>query len=587
VAPRIARTEHEGRKQVPPHRFKGANPKLSAEAVEELRTAARRFGRGAAAAKRNLLRACSAATIDEPRTLLAYHDCLLFLLAYPQTPDLRAEADRELSRVSVEARRLAQRGPLDRWVLEDSGVAWSETSPTLSYPIARWLVERFPHQVELASFADDGQPLRTILQLCLPTLEEGILSRDRPADDLLEHLAGDFRGSKLEWLLDQLARASCAEEIREHLFESLRAFIRIRLMDGPLSRTFARGLPREAFYHRGELHHAVHPNALIVEQLPPRRKLTVRDRRHLIEVARALLSGLGRETEAIRWCLPEAVECFDLDRGLSVALYPMAPGRRLPLDTHVGFMLFKNAMPIAYGGGWPFLGLCRIGIHVFEPYRGAESAYAMCQVMRVYHHRFGCDRFLAEPSQFGEGEREGLTSGAFWFYHRLGFRPVDERVAKLVDAEVGRRKGGDRRRTPVGLLRRLTRSNLELVLPGGEGPAARCDPADLSLAVTAWIGSRFEGDRGRAEREALESVKAGLGVVGMERWPEPERRSFRSLCLLLAMVPGLDRWPAADRRKAIAILRAKGAPGEDTYFDLMRRHRRFREAMVKIAAGIN
>ncbi len=585
MASRTGRTAQEPIKQQhSPARLQGTKAKLSAEAVEELRTATRQFTREAAAAKRSLLQACSAATIEEPRLLLAYHDCLLFLLAYPQTSGLHAQSERELVRVSSEARRLARRGPRDRWMLEDSGVAWSETSPALSYSIARWLVERYPHQVELASLADDGQPLRSILQLCLPALEEAILSRDRPVDDLLGHLVGEFTGSKLEWLLDQLARAPCTEEIREYLFESLRAFIRVRLMDGPLSRTFARGLPRERFYHRGKLQPPVDPNALIAEPLPPRKKLAARDRRHLIDVARALLTGLGRETEAIRWCLPEAVECFDVDRGLSVALYPMPPGRRLPIDTHVGFMLFKNAMPIAYGGGWPFLGLCRIGIHIFAPYRGGESAYAMCQVLRVYHHRFACDRFLAEASQFGEGEREGLTSGAFWFYHRLGFRPVDEQVAKLVEAEVGR-KADDGRRTPVGLLRRLTRSNLELVLPGGEGPAA--DPADLSLAVTAWIGSRFGGDRGRAERHALESVRAALGVVGMERWPEPERRSFGSLCLLLAMVPGLDRWPAADRRKAIAILRAKDAANEDAYFDLMRGHQRFRDAMVKIAAGID
>src|SRR6266508_1925294 len=161
--------------------------------------------------------------------------------------------------------------------------------------------------------------------------------------------------------------------------------------------------------------------------------------------------------------------------------------------------------------------------------------------------------------------------------------PSSLRLRQLLGGAVPVR--GVRARRPH--LRRLTRSNLELVLSGGEGPAPRCDPADLSFAVTAWIGSRFEGDRGRAEREALESVRAALGVVGMERWPEPERHSFRSLCLLLAMVPGLDRWPAADRRKAIALLRAKGAANEDTHFDLMRRHRRFRDAMAKIAAGIN
>src|SRR6266508_3943566 len=407
---------------------------LTAAAVERLRLAARRFTSEGATATTRLLRGCSAAAVGDPGALVAYHDCLLFLLAYPQTPGLRDSAEQELARVAAEAKRLAQRGERDRWALEDSGMAWSETSPTLSFSIARWLVDRYPGQAEVDSFADGGQPIRAVLQLCLPALEEGILSRERPPGELLDLLAGDFPGSRLEWLLDQLARAPCSEEIREHLFESLRAFIRVRLMDGPLARTFARGLDRNPFYHRGELRRAVHSRAVIAQPLPPARKLSAGDRRHVIDTARALLAGLARETETTRWSLPGDVEYFDLDRGVSIALFPMPPERRLPIDTHVGFMVFKDTIPIAYGGGWPFLGLCRIGIHIFEPYRGGESAHAMCQVLRVYHHRLAALRFLAEPSQFG-GAAEGLTSGAFWFYHRLGFRPVDQRVAKVADAE--------------------------------------------------------------------------------------------------------------------------------------------------------
>jgi hypothetical protein len=562
-------------------------PELTAGAVEELRIAARRFTREGAGAKSRLLRACGAAAIEDPRVLLSYHDCLQFLMAYPQTPGLRASAEQELARVAAEARRLAQRGERDRWALEDSGVAWSETSPALSYSIARWLVDRYPGQAEIASLADGGQPLRAILQLCLPALEEGTLSQDRPPGELLDVLAGDFPGSRLQWLLDQLARAPCSEEIREHLFESLRVFVRLRAMDGPLARTFARGLPRDPFYHRGGLRRAVHPQAVVAQPLPPARKLSASDGRNVIDTARALLAGLGRETETTRWCLARDVEYFDLDRGLSIALFPMPPGRRLPIDTHVGFMLFKNTIPIAYGGGWPFLGLCRIGIHIFQAHRGGESALAMCHVMRVYHHRFGAVRFLAETSQFGEGEPEGLTSGAFWFYHRLGFRPVDLQLRRLVEVELGRLQADESHRTPVKVLRRLARSNIELVLPGGGSPAARCDPADLSLAVTRWIGVRFGGNRSVAEREAVRSVSDALGVAGIERWPEPEQRSYRSLCALLAMVPGLDRWPAADRRKAIAIMRAKGSPKEDVYFDLMRSHRAFIASMVQVAATVS
>lgn len=562
-----------------------ASAVLTAGAVGELRVLASRFTDRDAVEKMSLLAACSKSTIEDVRVLLAYHDCLLFLLAYPQTPELRAMAGQELDRVAREARRLAQRGERNRWLLEDSGVAWSETRPVLSYPIVRWLVERQPHHADLAFFADDGSPLWTVLKLCMPEIEETVLSRAPRSEELLDELTRRVEGSRLQWLVAQLARLPCSEEIREHLFQSLRAYVLIRPRDGPLSRTFARGLPSEPFYHEAALIRSVDLQAVVTAPLPPPRRLSAEDRLHLIDTARAVLTILGRETEAISSCAPDGVEYLDLGRGISLALYAMPPGRRPPIDTHLGFMLFKNTMPIAYGGGWPFLGLCRVGIHIFEPYRGGESASAFCQVLRVYHQRFAARRFLVEATQFGEGEPEGLASGAFWFYYRLGFRPVDRRLAKVAEAEVERLAVDGDHRTPVGVLRRLTHSDLELALPGGDAPTARCDPADLSLAVTRWIGTYFGGDRTAGERAAVKMVSGALGVTGLEGWPEAERRSFRSLCLLLAMIPELDRWPAADRRKAIAIMRAKGMANERPYFDLIRRHRRFCEALVELASA--
>jgi len=561
-----------------------ANAVLSAEAVRELRVVASRFNDRDAAEKTSLLSECSKSTIENVRVLLAYHDCLLFLLAYPQTPELRALATQELDRVAAAAKRLAERGERNRRSLEDSGVAWSETRGPIAYPIARWLVERYPHQADIESFADDGHPLPTVLSLCMPKLEESILSREEGSQELLDELTQHVDGSRLQWLVAQLARVPGSEEIREHLFESLRAYVLIRPRDGRLARTFARGLTCETFYHTAALVRAIDPQVVVMEALPRPRRLSARDRTHLIDTARAVLTLLGRETEAISSCVPKGVEYLELGRGISLALYAMPPERRLGIDTHLGFMLFKNAMPMAYGGGWPFIGYCRMGIHIFEPYRGGESASAFCQVLRVFYQRFAARRFRVEATQFGEGETEGLTSGAFWFYYHLGFRPIDERLAKLAQAEIERLAVDGDHRTTVGVLRRLAHSDMELVLPGGERPMARCDPAELSLAVTRWIGEYFSGDRTAAEQVAVERVSGALGVTGLEGWPEPERRSFWSLCLLLAMVPDVDRWPAADRRKAIAIMRTKGMTNERIYFDLLRRHRRLCEALVELAS---
>src|SRR4029078_4758064 len=129
---------------------------------------------------------------------------------------------------------------------------------------------------------------------------------------------------------------------------------------------------------------------------------------------------------------------YDLGRGVGIALFSASPRARDPLDSHIGYMLCKNSIPGGYGGGWPFLGTCKIGINIFAPFRGGESAFLMASVLRTYAQLFAVERFLVEPYQFGAANREGLESGAFWFYFRLGFRPVEPEVRAVALEEFGR-----------------------------------------------------------------------------------------------------------------------------------------------------
>ena len=179
-----------------------------------------------------------------------------------------------------------------------------------------------------------------------------------------------------------------------------------------------------------------------------------------------MLAALGRETDAIALAVRRGRARTTISRAASaLALYTMRPDRRGPLDSHIGMMLFKNGVPVGYGGGWPFLGTCRIGVNVFAPFRGGESALLFGQVLRVYRQCFGVGRFVAEPSQFGGTNSEGLRSGAFWFYYRLGFRPVEPRRGAPRGATNGRACGRSRtiaRRSPG--LRRFTGSDIELRL---------------------------------------------------------------------------------------------------------------------------
>jgi hypothetical protein len=67
----------------------------------------------------------------------------------------------------------------------------------------------------------------------------------------------------------------------------------------------------------------------------------------------------------------------------------------------------------------------------------------------------GVTLFTVDPYQLGLHNEEAIESGAFWFYRKLGFRPVDADVAKLLATEEKRLRSNPDYRTPARTLRRL------------------------------------------------------------------------------------------------------------------------------------
>ncbi len=349
---------------------------LGFDDVKALRAAATRFGAANDLRKLALLRAGARRPLTEPAVLVAWHDCLLYLLAYPGSRVLRDAAGAELRRVAATARALATHGRArERRRLAGTGIAWSEITINFGWDIARWLVERFPGHGEIDSFGEDGMPLPQVLQDALSPIEFELTAADDTADAFLDAACGTLRGPKLAWLVRQFQRLPCSDALREQLFDAVKPFVTVRPRGSMLSRTFVRGLPGRTFYHGDELLRGVDLPATLRDPLPPARRLSSPERKHVVDAGRAMLAALGRETDAIALAYPSGVAWHDVGRGAAVALYTMQPDRRSPLDSHVGMMIFKNGLPVGYGGGWPFLGSCRIGVNIFESYRGGESAF--------------------------------------------------------------------------------------------------------------------------------------------------------------------------------------------------------------------
>ena len=148
------------------------------------------------------------------------------------------------------------------------------------------------------------------------------------------------------------------------------------------------------------------------------------------------------------------------------------------------------------------------GMNIFEPYRGGESGYLMCQLLRVYRQTFDITFFEVDAHQFGLDNPDGIDSGAFWFYYKYGFRPMNRAIAALARKEKARlvagrlTKRGLRRslRTPKAMLRKFTGSNVALQFADLVPPAL----TSISDRVTRMIRRDFKGDRVTAEQECVQ-----------------------------------------------------------------------------------
>jgi hypothetical protein len=105
---------------------------------------------------------------------------------------------------------------------------------------------------------------------------------------------------------------------------------------------------------------------------------------------------------------------------------------------------------------------------------------------------------------------------------------------------------------------------------------------NLGLAVQREMARR--GLSAEDFRERCADRVARLLSVRVARWPEPRRRAFSDLALVLDRIPDVGRWSRAERDALRAILEAKSALSETRYARLLRKHGRLRKALLRVGS---
>lgn len=561
---------------------------LTVEEVKLLRSCSNRYGASWTARKEELLHQFAARHITEVNVLLAYHDCLLFLLAYPENRKQFQLAAKELDRIAGIVQSifdgLNQRKQKQ---LSGTGIACSSVHVAFSLDMIAWLIQRFPSQVSIFEYAGDKEAVKEVLLLLLPSAErESLEKKEYSVNKLIQYAKGATPDSDLHWLIALFQQSELKPALRDHLFHSLQLYVTWQTDRTSPSRTYARSFPAPVYFQKREFNKQYVAAKIIGEPVAEAKHLSKEQKQELVTISRGILGMLHRETDPSTYAETDAVAYFEMGKGISIALYPMVASRRLPFDSYIGYLLFKNRLPVAYGGGWIFQRHCKIGVNVLSAFRGGESAWLFMQIMRLYAQYYCVKRFIIEPYQIGHRNMEGLKSGAFWFYYRMGFVPVENGLKHLAAAEYERIRSEKHYRTPLAVLKKLAVSNKELILDDEEQHPV--DVLQLSEAITSMINDRFNGNRLQAEKAALTFSSEFLRIKAAEYHNPSMHESLKNFSLLLLLLSSsLNTWKETDKADFLQLIILKGSGSERKYMLQFQKHRNLNRSIEVQLAGLN
>ena len=523
---------------------------------------------GALAARRKLvlLEQLAPLTFARADLLARYHEALCFCAAYPDHPQLLKVVRRALAGFSA-------RSDLARFrdALADSGIAGTATHYNYFWMMARWLVERLPRRLALDwTMPAFSARLAAGLPLLLPCLEaEAVRRSPLEPQALIDRLRG--RETDARFLLRRIAGMAGDDFTREHFHDAIDSAYVVMPGPGFPSRTLAcHGRAAVAF--RAMPPPAARPDLARELKRGPIdvRRVAGAEARALVELGREAMLTRARDLAAFSWGSEDDVALVDDGDGLSFALIGSLPQRRLPLPVVHGWLMLRNRVPVGYVQTDTLLSGSEISFNVFPTFRGAEAGYLFARVLSVAQHVLGARAFSIEPYQLGAGNYEGIDTGAWWFYYKLGFRPIAPGPTHVLGRELARMRRDPRHRSSRQTLLALSAGHMVFEPEAGQRAWLPMMPA-LGLAQRWESGPQVTGN-----------VLRRFDVRSIVEWNVDERQALQRLAPLLLALGGVEDWTVAERRAAVDAVRAKGGQCEIEFARRVEAHTRLSKGIQRL-----
>jgi hypothetical protein len=470
--------------------------------LQQLKNIVNKFDSESAALKKELLRNLIASKLPINKSLAEYQNLLLFISAHPDNKEI-TELTNQASQKLTDT---LQKNKND--VLTNSGLPYTKTVSTFSHDLLKWLSKYKDTDLHFDSFYQQTITLNDALQFTLPAIEKEITTMEYNNAKLLKALQINKKNT-LAFLLAEFDRLNNQPFVKDYFFNALGIYVQINPKNEVFSKLHNR-LQHIAIHYQTDILKQFNQQELLNKKLPNPKKLSTKELETTLAVIKNSLALLQRETDPVTYLDEKSFRLYELERGISIAIYEIIPERQLPLESYVGYTLFKNGYPAAYGGSWVLGKRALFGINIFEQFRGGESGFVLCQLLRVYRQVFDIDYFEVEPYQYGKDNPEGISSGAYWFYFRYGFRSLDATLNKTAQEEFTKITSTKGYRTSKEILVAFTKSNIALNISGGKTPVT---PAEIRLRIAEYISKNHDGNRADAEKSVLKKFNTkGLSV---------------------------------------------------------------------------
>jgi hypothetical protein len=392
------------------------------------------------------------------------------------------------------------------------------------------------------------------------------------------------RQRELTWLINRFESLTLPEKRKANLYDSLKLHVTWRY-GLRSSRTALRIAAPKMFVHNSPL--IARRDVSLKEDLLsapiPVERISPSQGEKIIDVARETSAVRYRELHGFTFGDPRRVIKADIGRGMIVYVMGVPPENRLPLRAYHAAMMFKNGVPVGYFEGLSICERMESGFNLYYTFRDGETAWLYARILHLMRQLLGVSVFSIDPYQVGHENEEGIESGAFWFYRKLGFRPVKRELLKLTEKEESRVAANSGYRTSAVTLRKLAAGHMlfELLPQQSAMSWDKFEVRNIGLAVQRRMAGKYGGDAEAVRNHSVQIVARALRI-NYRSWSHGELAALQNLSLVLASNPALGRWSSEQKELATRVIRAKGGPDEARHLRLIQKHAAFRDVLMRL-----